>query len=288
MIIGIFKQGQLCSRAYITEQVPSDKQSAILGYFNAYSSLGFIIGPLVGGYLAEMDPQLGLPFIASAGVFVIASMVILLMIPESRNIAKSTTFNWREVFSSLNIFDGFKWSEQYDILLFRFVSSLSVITYRRNFTIFLEEVHGMTGKHSTKGMIMSFNAIVGMIASSFAGRVSKYYHSQSKLLIHMTTLMCLAIIGSISLPWLPLTIACLIPLSVATANLRIASVKVMLARADQGQKGALIGIGASVSSLARALGPGFVGVAQEYSSVYSGYMSSGLGVFSLLLAFNVY
>ena len=236
-----------------------------------------------------MDPQLGLPFIASAGVFFTASMVILLLIPETRNnITKTTTFNWREVFSSLNIFEGFKWSEQYDILLFRFVSSLSVITYRRNFTIFLEEVHGMTGKHWTKGMIMSFNAVVGMVASSFAGRVSKYYHSQSKLLVHMTILMCLAMIGSVWLPWLPVTIICLIPLSVATANLRIASVKVMLTRGDQGQKGALIGIGASVTSLARALGPSVVGVAQEYSSVYSGYMSSGLGVASLLLAFNVY
>ena len=144
------------------------------------------------------------------------------------------------------------------------------------------------GKYGTIGLITSFNAIVGVVASSFAGRVSKFYRNQSTILSHMTILMCLAMFCSVLLPWLPITVVCLVPLSIATSNLRIASVKVMLSRGDEDQRGALIGIGASVSSLARAVSPTLVGVAQEYGSLYSSYMSGGLGLMSLVLAFYVY
>ena len=289
IIIGIFKQGQLCSKAYITEQVPSEQHSTTLGHFNAFSSLGFIIGPLVGGHLAEIDPQLRLPFIAAGAIFISASVIILILIPSSAVMTKKrpSSLSWLSVLSSLNMFHGFQLSDHYDNLLFRFVSSLSVITYRRNFSIFLQEVHGM-GKYGTIGLITSFNAIVGVVASSFAGRVSKFYRNQSTILSHMTILMCFAMFCSVLLPWLPVTVVCLVPLSIATSNLRIASVKVMLSRGDEDQRGALIGIGASVSSLARAVSPTLVGVAQEYGSLYSSYMSGGLGLMSLVLAFYVY
>lgn len=41
------------SRSYLAEVTPQPDQSGVLGTFNAASSMGFILGPMVGGRLAE-------------------------------------------------------------------------------------------------------------------------------------------------------------------------------------------------------------------------------------------
>ena len=50
---GIFKHSQSVSRSYLAEVTPKVDQSGVLGTFNAASSMGFILGPMVGGRLAE-------------------------------------------------------------------------------------------------------------------------------------------------------------------------------------------------------------------------------------------
>ena len=53
MKTGIFKHSQSVSRSYLAEVTPKVDQSGVLGTFNAASSMGFILGPMVGGRLAE-------------------------------------------------------------------------------------------------------------------------------------------------------------------------------------------------------------------------------------------
>jgi hypothetical protein len=50
---GIFKHSQSISKSYLTEMTPRSEQSGVLGKFNGASSIGFILGPMVGGRLAE-------------------------------------------------------------------------------------------------------------------------------------------------------------------------------------------------------------------------------------------
>ena len=54
-VLGIFKHSQGISKSYLVDILPIDKQAAALGRFNAISSIGFIIGPIVGGHIAEWN-----------------------------------------------------------------------------------------------------------------------------------------------------------------------------------------------------------------------------------------
>lgn len=66
------------SRSYLAEVTPQPDQSGVLGTFNAASSMGFILGPMVGGRLAETSGGFykvallcTVIFVLNAGEFVI-------------------------------------------------------------------------------------------------------------------------------------------------------------------------------------------------------------------------
>ncbi|KAJ8948386.1 hypothetical protein NQ314_008426 [Rhamnusium bicolor] len=54
-ILGIMKHTQSICKAVITDLVPHNEQTGIFGRSAAFSSVGFIIGPFIGGHLSEIN-----------------------------------------------------------------------------------------------------------------------------------------------------------------------------------------------------------------------------------------
>ena len=77
------------SKAYLADIASSQERQSVLGMFNAVSSLGFIFGPLIGGYLADRDPSLQLSLLTGAGVFGLNFLVVAILVPSSRNAESS-------------------------------------------------------------------------------------------------------------------------------------------------------------------------------------------------------
>ena len=55
LLAGIFKHTLSISRALLSDLVSEKERPLVIGQFNAASSVGFILGPMVGGYLTELD-----------------------------------------------------------------------------------------------------------------------------------------------------------------------------------------------------------------------------------------
>ena len=68
---GIFKQSQELCRMCLTDIYPSEDRSKILGNFNAISSLGFIVGPIIGGHFADLHSGYVLNALTTASVFIL-------------------------------------------------------------------------------------------------------------------------------------------------------------------------------------------------------------------------
>ena len=76
MVTGLFKHSQSITKSLLADITSKDKQSSVLGKFNAASSFGFIVGPLIGGHIAETSNGFfkvsclcGIIFIANSGKF---------------------------------------------------------------------------------------------------------------------------------------------------------------------------------------------------------------------------
>lgn len=54
-VAGIFKHTLSISKALLSDLVSERDRPLVMGRFNAASSVGFILGPVVGGYLAEFE-----------------------------------------------------------------------------------------------------------------------------------------------------------------------------------------------------------------------------------------
>ena len=52
---GLFKHSLSICRALLSDLVSETERPLVMGHFNAASSVGFILGPVVGGYLAEHE-----------------------------------------------------------------------------------------------------------------------------------------------------------------------------------------------------------------------------------------
>ena len=90
MYAGIFKHGISICKAYLADVTAPPDVSAVLGVFTTFSNAGFIVGPLVGGYLSEWDPTLCAPFLAAGFLFLCISLLVQILLPEKYSYLKTS------------------------------------------------------------------------------------------------------------------------------------------------------------------------------------------------------
>ncbi len=82
------------ANAYLADVTPPEKRAKTFGLMGSAFSIGFIVGPMLGGLLGEHS--LRLPFIAAAVITFANAIYGLLVLPESLPKARrATRFEWR-------------------------------------------------------------------------------------------------------------------------------------------------------------------------------------------------
>lgn len=71
LLAGIFKHTLSISRAMLSDLVPEKERPLAIGQLNTASSVGFILGPVVGGYLSELDGGFCLTCFICFSVFIL-------------------------------------------------------------------------------------------------------------------------------------------------------------------------------------------------------------------------
>jgi len=74
--------------AYIADVTPPEKRAAGYGVFGAAASLGFVLGPLLGGYLGQIDVRL--PFWIAGGLALLNALYGAFVMPESLPLERRT------------------------------------------------------------------------------------------------------------------------------------------------------------------------------------------------------
>lgn len=67
--------------ACIADVTPAEERAQYFGFMGAAFGMGFIIGPVIGGFLGEYGPRV--PFIAAAGLLLLNFIFGFLILPES-------------------------------------------------------------------------------------------------------------------------------------------------------------------------------------------------------------
>ena len=282
MNAGLLKHGLSTGKALLTDITPQKELSNVLGYYQACSSAGFIAGPVIGGYLIDWDPTYALVAYACSSVFVCNSVLCFLLLPSEKINQSSSTKKAKEK-NPVSILFSFKYfSTHGDFIVLRFLLTFSVIMMRTNFSIFLAEKFGIDNK--TLGYITSLNAIAGTLSLANVGYIAAFYNNRNTLLKHALFLLSASLMFISFAPTVTVVVVGLIPLSIATSNLRVCLTNLSLSRSTEDDKGALIGLSYSVSSFSRTISPTLVGIMQEFDVTLPCYFSGLTAITATLMS----
>ncbi|XP_068602814.1 major facilitator superfamily domain-containing protein 9 [Brachionichthys hirsutus] len=77
--VGLFKHSLSINRALLSDLVSEAERPVVMGHFNAASSVGFILGPVVGGYLTEHEGGFYTSSFTCAVIFLLNAGLVCLL-----------------------------------------------------------------------------------------------------------------------------------------------------------------------------------------------------------------
>ncbi|KQY91273.1 TCR/Tet family MFS transporter [Brevundimonas sp. Root1423] len=93
IIAGITSSSFTTIYAYMADITAPEKRARAYGLIGAAFSGGFVLGPVLGGFLGEFGPRV--PFWFAAGLSTVAFLYGLLVLPESLPVEKRMDFSWK-------------------------------------------------------------------------------------------------------------------------------------------------------------------------------------------------
>ncbi|XP_026151274.1 major facilitator superfamily domain-containing protein 9 [Mastacembelus armatus] len=88
--VGLFKHSLSICRALLSDLVSESERPLVMGHFNAASSVGFILGPVVGGYLTEHEGGFYKSSFTCAAIFVLNAGLVW-MLPWNQTLVHRNT-----------------------------------------------------------------------------------------------------------------------------------------------------------------------------------------------------
>ena len=92
-IAGLTAASAPAINAYIADSIPPEERAGVFGWTGAAMSIGFLLGPSLGGFLGVINPRL--PFWASAALVVLVALYGLFILPESLPKERRTPFSFK-------------------------------------------------------------------------------------------------------------------------------------------------------------------------------------------------
>ncbi|WP_337097987.1 MFS transporter [Paenibacillus sp. YIM B09110] len=245
--------------AYTADVTSNEERAAGMGYINAAITTGFIIGPGIGGYLAEFG--LRVPFYAAAVAGLVAAFITALVLPESAHskqnrteAAQQTNTAKQRLLSQL--FRSYK--EPYFMsLILVFVTSFGLANYETVFSLFVDHKFQFTAKDIA--FIITFGSIAGAVVQlTIFGWILDHFGEKKVISI---CLIIAAVFVLLTLfvhkYWLVVVVTFIVFL--ATDILRPA-ISTQMSKMALGQQGYVAGLNSAFTSLGNISGPIVAGV----------------------------
>ncbi|EDL14584.1 major facilitator superfamily domain-containing protein 9 [Mus musculus] len=316
--VGVFKHTLSISRALLSDLVTEKERPLVLGQFNTASGVGFILGPVVGGYLTELDGGFYVTAFICCSVFLLNAGLVWLLpwretslnIPDNgwsldgkhttepiksegtlqgaattstaRRSERTVQAPWVEVMLALKDMKNLIFSALWDVFLMRLLMGVAVMLYYSNFVLALEERFEVRPK--TTGYLISYTSALGTLAGFAVGPILRLYkHNSYMVLLHSSVLTCLLLVVYSTTCSMAMVVFSSTLLSFSTTIGRTCITDLQLSVGGAQASGTVIGVGQSVTAVGRILAPLLSGVAQEISPCGPPSLGAALALVAILI-----
>ncbi|MDK2981528.1 MAG: transporter, family, multidrug resistance protein [Chloroflexota bacterium] len=253
--------------AYVSDSARPEERSQGMGQLGAMIGLGVVLGPLLGGLLSRNS--LSLPFFVGAGLALLAFVLVLLLLPESRKQENEKSETERLSLAAM--------LPQYRQVLRGPAGALLVLILLISFGLAnlqnmvglyaVDKLQADTTQVSAVWMVMGVTmiAVQGGLVGWLSKRVGEMRLIRVSLLIGALGFVLMA--RTASLPQL-LAVLALIMLALSLLS---PSLNASISRYGGEHQGALMGVNNAMISLGRVLGPLWGGYLYDLNMAYAFY-----------------
>ncbi len=159
------------ANAYIADVTTPDQRAKSFGMIGAAFGLGFIVGPLIGGVLGDIDHRL--PFWFSAGLALLNFAYGLFVLPESLPKEKRTpSFDWTHAKPMGGVKMLRDYPQIWGLVAVVFVANFAHYVYPSTFVLFADNAFGWKEKEA--GYVLSAVGVLSVIVNVvLVGKVVK-------------------------------------------------------------------------------------------------------------------
>ena len=246
------------AQAYITDVTTPETRAKGMGMIGAAFGLGFTIGPALGGLVAGSNPSaaaLARPAFLAAGLSFIAFVIALARLKESlpaaaRNLsARPSRWQVARDVSTRPVLRR--------LILLLFVTITAFAGMETTFALWANSAYGW-GPRAVGYNFLYVGLVLVAVQGGLIGRLSKRF-GEARLIIAGSAMIALGLVG---LPfalelWRLLIVNTLLALGMGMLSPSITSL--ISQQASIGERGGILGVSQSASSLSRIIGPGIAG-----------------------------
>ncbi len=280
IVAGIGGSSIAVAQAYIADVTTKENRSKGMGIIGSAFGLGFVFGPLIGGFLSKlgyMETGLG-----AASFSFIAFIVTMILLPESLTDRSGFIETKRKLFNTDAILKAFKNPNLAILISLFFILTFSFANIYGTFALLGLQVYGFTDlQNGYMFGIIGFSS--ALVQGGLIGPLTKFIGKKRILIIGsfliMVTLAIIPYAGNFL--WLAVDS---IFLSFGTGMLQPTLLSLISEVASDTEQGMTLGVNQSLSALARMFGPLWGGFAFEFFGYPFPFLTGAAFMFLIVIA----
>lgn len=250
IIDGMFGSNFTVAQAYLSDISSKEDRSKAFGLAGAAFGVGFLVGPGIGGYLAQFDYSI--PSFAAAGISLITIAMTVLLLPETVKRKKDAKLEFKiiDIPAMRRYFTDPKISPRLGAW-FTFI--LSHMIFVSMMALFTERQVGIgPAEIGFLLMYVGFNSIIirGVLLPRLIDMVGEY---RLQIIAVVSLIVSLTSVAFVSEFWMLFITTTLFSFGAGTA--RPILVGEISRQAREEEQGALLGVSDSLGSFAQIIGP---------------------------------
>jgi DHA1 family tetracycline resistance protein-like MFS transporter len=239
------------AQAYISDVTDEQDRSRGLGLIGAAFGLGFIIGPVAGGFLSQWG--YAVPAFAAAILSFTNLILIYAWLPESLTAEKRNAMPERTPLTLGALIEALRRPFTGSLLIVRFFFGLAFATFQTIFSLYALTRFQLTAAQT--GYILTYVGVLSVITQGFlVGRLTKRFRDDI-LILACAGLMALSLVGWALTPSVIGLLIVLAPTALAGGILNTLLSSTLTKAVAPQEIGGILGLSASVESSTRILAP---------------------------------
>ena len=237
--------------AYVADITTKGERGKAMGWIGAAISLGFMIGPGIGGFLSNVS--LHFPFYFAGGATIVAAIMSFLILPSVKPVVQALVSKGDNLFKQMVL--SFKTS-YFVLLLVVFVFSFGISNFQSTLTMFLTYKFNYTP--SDIAIVMTLGGFVGVIIQGFAIERLFNLFGEMKIILFSLLMAAISLYGLLFVSEFYIILLVATIFATATTLIRPA-VNTLISKTAGKEQGYAAGMNNAYMSLGNMIGPALAG-----------------------------